>query len=216
MTPVVQALAAYRDFEPAHAELALALAGELREVDAQDADARLARLAERVSVSPGTAPRAQLEQIGAIVLDHVKPPGERPADDSDLMLDTALASGCGQPVVAAVLAAEIGRRCGVNLGIVSDGRRHFVAHRALTDPVVIDLGRRRGLRHPEELRADLSWHCAHQVCCAMLQALLARALERGDLAWALRLAELKLALPFDSHTRRHALSDLAALQAQLN
>ena len=216
MTPVVQALAAYRDFEPAHAELALALAGELREVDSQDADARLARLAESVSMSFGAGARAELESVAAVVLEHVKPPSERPPDDSDLMLDAALASGCGQPVVAAVLAAEIGRRCGVNLGIVSDGRRHFAAHRGLTDPVVLDFGRRRELRHPEELRADLSWQCAHQVCCAILQALLTRALERGDLAWALRLAELKLALPFDSHTRRHALSDLAALQAQLN
>jgi hypothetical protein len=50
----------------------------------------------------------------------------------------------------------------------------------------------------------------------MLQALLTRSLGRGDLAWALRLALLRLELPFDADTRQRALEDLTALRAQLN
>jgi hypothetical protein len=112
--------------------------------------------------------------------------------------------------------AEVGRRRGVPLGIVSDGRRHFVAHREPAERVVLDFGSHRGLRSAADLQADLCWHCAHQVCCAMLQALLTRSLDRGDLAWALRLAELRLELPFDADTRQGALDDLTALRARLN
>lgn len=210
-------LADYRDSEPPHAELALVLAAELHPVDTDNVERRLDGLAVNGdALSESAEPPGELEALGALVVDRFPPPPGRPHDDSDLLLDGALANGHAQPVIAAVIATEIGRRCGVPLGIVSDGRRHFVAHRDAAGGPLLDPVDAHRPRHPAELRCNLSWHCAHQVCCAVLQTLLDRALRHGDLGWAIHLAELKLALPFDDQTHQLALSDLGSLRAQLN
>lgn len=195
-------LADHGDSEPPHAKLALVLAAELRPVETDGVERRLAQLAgSGAALGDGGDPLRQLEDIGALILDRFPPRLERRH---------------AQPVVGAVLATEIGRRRGVPLDIVSDGRRHFVAHRDAPDELLLDLADGHGRRHPGELQSELSWQCAHQVCCAELQTLLARSLRRGDLGWAIHLAELKLALPFDDETHQLALSDLGALRAHLN
>lgn len=81
---------------------------------------------------------------------------------------------------------------------------------------MLDFASPRGLRPAAQLRSNLDWHCAHQVSCAVLQNVSCRALESGDLARAIRAAELKLELPFDHQTRDLAASDLRTLRARLN
>ncbi len=116
MRPALRGLAAYRDSEPAHAELALALVAELRSVDVLGVETQLHRLAGSVALNGASAPLAQLERVAETVLDSVSLPDRPPADDGDLILSEALARGCAQPVVTAVLCAEVGRRRGVPLG----------------------------------------------------------------------------------------------------
>jgi Transglutaminase-like superfamily len=198
---------------PSYAELALALAGEFAEVDEAAAEARLWRIAD--AVGEAWAPSDQLELVTATVAGAIAPEPYRPDDDGDFMLDAVLARGHGQPVMLAVIGAEVGARHGIPLGIVSDGRRHLLAHRQVEAPLVADFAVRR-LRHPGELGANLRWHCAHQVACALLHALRDRALGRGDLLRAARAAELELTLPFERAARRRARADLIALRAQLN
>jgi hypothetical protein len=198
---------------PSYAELALALAGEFAAVDETAAEARLWRIAE--AVGDAWTPCEQLELVTAAVAEAIAPEPYRPDDDGDFMLDAVLARGHGQPVMLAVIGAEVGARHGIPLGIVSDGRRHLLAHQQAAAPLVADFAARR-LRHPGELGLNLRWHCAHQVACAVLHALRDRALGRGDLVRAARAAELELTLPFDDATRRRARADLIALRAQLN
>jgi hypothetical protein len=200
---------------PSYAELALALAGEFRAVDEAAAEARLFCIAAALGDREPHAPADQLGRVAAAVAESIGPVACRPDDDEDFMLDAVLAGGSGQPVMLAVIAAEVGARRGIPLGIVSDGRRHLVAHQEAATPLVADFAVRR-LRHPGELGANLRWHCAHQVACALLHALRSRALGRGDLVRAARAAELELTLPFDRAARRRARADLLALRAQLN
>jgi hypothetical protein len=61
--PALRGLAAYRDSEPAHAELALALAAELRSVDVLDVETQLHRLAGSVALNGASAPLTQLERV---------------------------------------------------------------------------------------------------------------------------------------------------------
>ena len=206
----------YTDVEPPHAELALALAAEFRPVDDQAVERELQRLAERLAALAPTHALEALQWVGVLVRGRIAAPRHRLLDDADFMLDAVLATGRGQPVMQAVVAVETGRRNGVPLGIVSDGRRHFVAHRALREPLVLDFASPRGLRPASQLRRDLDWHCAHQVSCAVLDNLSCRAAESGDLGRAIRAAELKLELPFDPRTRELASSDLRSLRARLN
>jgi regulator of sirC expression with transglutaminase-like and TPR domain len=50
----------------------------------------------------------------------------------------------------------------------------------------------------------------------MLNNLVPAFRRRGDLAGALRAAELRLALPADAHERGHVRAELASLRANLN
>jgi len=206
----------YNDSEPPHAELLLVMAAELHELDGPAAQRRLEELVARLARLRRTGPLQALAQAAELAQARIAPPAFRPSDGADLMLDRALASGRGQPVIQAVVAVEIGRGVGVPLGVVSDGRRHFVAHREFDQAVVWDFARGPALRAAGELGADLSWHCAHQVAGAVLNTLLGRALHRCDLPGAIKAAELRLDLPFDADTRHHAERELAALRALLN
>jgi hypothetical protein len=200
---------------PSYADLALALASEFGPVDEAAAEARLWRITAALGDEQSPVPDEQLALVATAVTDTIGPEPFRPDGDEDFMLDAVLARGHGQPVMLAVIAAEVGARHGVPLGIVSDGRRHLLAHQGAPSPLVADFAARR-VRHPGELGANLRWHCAHQVACAVLHALRDRALGRADLVRAARVAELELTLPFDSATRRRARADLIALRAQLN
>ena len=200
---------------PSYADLALALAGEFHDVDVDGAERALRRLEEMIAVAAEGDPNEQLGEVAATVAGQIAPPRRRPREDEDFMLDVVLAEGRGQPVILTVIAAEVAARQGMRLGIVSDGRRHLLAHRDADEPLVADFAAGR-LRHPLELRADLCWHCSHQVASALLTTLEERALERGDLPRAMRAAELQLALPLDPDARCDARVNLFGLRARLN
>lgn len=200
---------------PGHAELAAALAVELFAADTAAVDAQLDLLALELVAARRRAPEDQLAALAAamrafaVVEPHV---GSR-----DLRIDEVLRACEGHPLALVTVAAEAGRRAGLDVDVVGDGARHLVAHRQLADPVALDPGSaRRGPRVRPVDEPDVSWRCAHQVCFATLGELIARGTRGGDPALAIRACELRLALPLGDRARRCQRDALARLRACLN
>jgi hypothetical protein len=131
----------------------------------------------------------------------------------DLLLDRVAISGAGHPLLLTIACAEAGRRAGLALGVVAGPDGAFVAHYLLAEPLVADPGRVLDVR---SLSAPLSLQCSHQVMARILNRIGERAKRVGHVAWALRAAELLLALPFESSAREHLESDLRRVRARLN
>ena len=145
---------------------------------------------------------AVAEDVGAVDLDC-------------LFIDRAMTGRTADPLIQAVLAIEAGRRCGIPLGLVSNGSDHCVAHTKLEDPLVV--------RSPTGQLADgrtlapvLSWRCAHEACALLLDEMERRLLRCNALGEALRCAELRLHLPIDDKGLERAQTKLAGVRARLN
>jgi hypothetical protein len=114
-----------------------------------------------------------------------------------------------------VVGAEAARRAGFDLAIAAAGGHHVVAHRALGVQVAYDPAL-PGVRRVRPGIAAPTWRCSHQVAFCLLREHLDRALRAGDIAGALRAAELRLELPVDGATRARLLHEQRALRACLN
>ena len=133
----------------------------------------------------------------------------------DLLLDRVAAGGAGHPLLLAIACVEAARRAGLPVGIVAGPDGAFLAHRELADPVLVDPAR-GALRDARTLQAPVSWQCCHQVAARILNRIGERAERVGQLCWALRAAELRLALPFDAPTRERLEADLRRVRARMN
>jgi hypothetical protein len=111
---------------------------------------------------------------------------------------------------------EAARRAGIGLGIVGDGAGCFVAHPSLGEPLLLDVARGGGLIEATGRTADVGWQCSHQVAARILNRIGERAERTGNVAWALRAAELRLALPFTEPVREDLRRALAHLRARMN
>lgn len=198
---------------PGHAELALALAAEFGSVDVAAADAQLDLVAVELADARTLPAVDQLRALAeamrafAVVEPHV---GSR-----DLRVDTALAAWEGHALALVPIAVEAGRRAGLPVGVIGDGARHLVAHRAVEEPVALEFGPAGpGLRGADE--TSMTWRCAHQLSFTTLGVLVNRGTRGGDLGLALRAAELRLALPLGDDVRRCQEGMLKRLRARLN
>lgn len=195
---------------PPHAELAIALAAEFRPVDVAAVEAALDRLAEGMSAARDAHALDQLDVITGAMASFTAL--EAPLESPALLIDVTLERRRGHATTLAVIAAEAGRRAGLPVGVAGDGRCHVVAHpRAGTTAFDPRLGAVRCM--PSERTA---WRCAHQVAFALLRAHIDRALRAGDIAGALRAAELRLELPMEGWAREQLQDELARLRARLN
>src|SRR5262245_50409168 len=175
---------------PPVAELLLALAAEFRAVDTDAADARLDELALPLFGLAGGELRTAASAL-ANVLDT------DPGFDADrssvagLWLDSALEARAGHPLVLAAIAAEVGRRAGLPVHVLSaptgwyaglaDGDRLWLVDTTMD-------GR----------RADawsLRRHCAHELAFAALLGLSERYERVGDTQRAGHAALLRSRLP---------------------
>jgi Transglutaminase-like superfamily len=196
---------------PPHAELAIALAAEFRRVDLAAVEAGLDALAIELAGAGVEDPLDQLDVLtGAMAAFEAL---DAPLDPPALLIDVALARLAGHPITLAVIAAEAGRRAGFEVGVAGgDGQGHVVAHQGagivIFDPA---LG---AVRSVEE--GDLSWRCAHQVVFALLGEHIDRALRVGDIAGALRAAELRLELPMEGWALDRLRHERRTLGARLN
>lgn len=196
---------------PTHADLAAALAAEFRPVDEAAVDEALDALAARMAPARDADPRGQLDAVASAMAAFE--PLQAPLDARALLIDVALDRLSGHPTVLAVIAAEAGRRAGLDVSVAAARGCHLVAYRGGGETVAFDPAK-CAVRDVRSLRA--TWRCSHQVAFALLREQLDRALRAGDIAGALRAAELRLDLPLERSVQDRLRLELASIRAALN
>lgn len=197
---------------PPHAELALSLAWTFEDVDAAALDAELDALARYLPAPASAHPLDELKSL-ARVGPRAGPPSA--VDTDGLLLHSVLGSKAPHPLALAIVAAEVARRRGVPVGIVSNGSDHLLGHTELEAPLLLDVDTGRVVA-ADLLPPTLTWRCAHETAGLLLDELEPRWLAQGRLDKALQAAELRLCLPFDENGKRIAARRLRRVRARLN
>ena len=196
-------------------DLALALAAEFVPVRPARADARSMGSLHGSPARATATPSIQLARVGRPRPSaHLEPVVLSSAID-DLLFNRVAPDGPGHPLLLAIACSEAARRAGLPMGIVAGAEDAFVAHRELAEPVFVDPAR-GALRDGRTLRSSVSWQCCHQVAARILNRIGERAERVGQVCWALRAAELRLALPFEAPVRERLEADLRRIRARLN
>jgi regulator of sirC expression with transglutaminase-like and TPR domain len=180
---------------PAPGDILLAITAEFRPVAAGRVSFRLDELARSLfDVADARDPRAASHRLAALLTDEL---GFRTDDASldGLWVDTALERRAGHPLALAVIAAEIGRRAGIAVGICSTPTGWYAGigetdRLWLIDPV-LDPG--------PTPAGPVRSHCGHEVGFAALTGIYARLLRDGDALGAHRAARLRGRLPVSRH-----------------
>lgn len=175
---------------PPVADLMLALAAEFREVDADAADQRLDELALPLFGLAGGDLRVAAAHLADLLDTDPGFDADR-ASIAGLWFDAALEARAGHPLVLAAIVAEIGRRAGLDVHILSaptgwyaglaDGERLWLVD-ATMDGARAD---------PWSLRR----HCTHELAFAALLGLSERFHRAGDRHGAAKAALLRSRLP---------------------
>ncbi|MEA2194311.1 MAG: hypothetical protein QOG42_745 [Solirubrobacteraceae bacterium] len=197
--------------------LALALAAELRPVDAGAALARLDELAAEVrELAPATG--GELAALRAVIaVRHGFAGATEEYDHPDhSMLDLVLERGRGLPIALSVVYVETARRAGIALAGVGLSGHYVVGQfRDGAAPVLLDPfggGARIVAPDPAEVRP---W-AAHETALRMLNNLVGSYTRRNDLGRAIRAAEMRLELSLEPALREALATELRGLRARLN
>jgi hypothetical protein len=180
---------------PPPGDMLVAIAAEFRPVAAGRVSYRLDELARPMfDVAGARDPRAASHRLATLLTDEL---GLRTDDTSidGLWIDTVLERRAGHPLTLAVVAAEIGRRAGIEVGICSTPTGWYagIGERErlwLIDPL-LDSG--------PTPAGPVRNHCGHEVGFAALTGLYARQLRDGDAPAAHRAAQLRGQLPVTRH-----------------
>jgi hypothetical protein len=197
-----------------YANLALAMTAEFAPLSAERAQRALDELAAWLLATADGGPLDQLQAVAELAGAHLEALTLDCAID-DLLLDRVAISGAGHQLLLAIACAEAGHRAGLPLGIVAGPEGAFVAHRDLAEPLIADPRTARVL-DVRSLHTPVAWQCSHQVVARILNRIGERAERVGHVAWALRAAELRLALPFERSARERLEADLRHVRARLN
>ena len=202
--------------------VALAIAGEFRDVDTPRAiaeldalGAELSRAAARTRASPEVVVVACRQVLGGV---HGFLGDQTQYDHPDnSMLDLVLTRRRGLPILLSVVYVEVARRAGIELAGVGLPGHFVVGHFGADPPVLLDpfAG---GATMSTDAAQDLvrPWE-AHEIAMRMLNNLVASYHRRGDLTNALRAATMRLALPVPEPQLQSTLkAELRAIQARLN
>jgi len=203
--------------------LALALAGEFRDVDATAAIAKLDALgaalshaAEQTSASPEDLVAACRRVLGGA--DGFRGDQVRYDHPDNSMLDLVLTRRRGLPILLSVVYVEAARRAGVELAGVGLPGHFVVGHFGTDPPALLDpfAGGTSVSAAAAEQALIRPWN-AHEIALRMLNNLVAAYDRRGDLTRALRAATMRLALPVTEPRLRETLkAELRSIQARLN
>ncbi len=201
-------------------ELALALAGEFGDVDAEGALTRLEELGEELAGMPGSSsgdPRAELEAVCEVLGRRHAFIGDREEYDhpDNSMLDRVLERRSGLPILLSIVYVEVARRAGIKLGGVGLPGHFVVGHFGQLPPILIDPfggGNRLVAAQP----ADLARWTAHETALRMLNNLVGSYQRRRDLTRTIRAAELRLALPLSERAAAGLRLELQQIRAVLN
>jgi regulator of sirC expression with transglutaminase-like and TPR domain len=204
---------AVRD-EPPLDELALALAAEFRDVDAQRALARLDELGEEVGRNGGEP----LEAVVAVLGRRHGFTGDREQydDPANSMLDIVLQRGRGLPILLSVVYVEVARRAGIALAGVGLPGHYVVARFDPPPPVLLDpFDGGVPLDELPKLEHVRPWG-VHETVLRMLNNLVGSFARRNDVGRAIRAAEMRLELPLGPQPVEALGAELRSLRARLN
>lgn len=200
-------------------ELALALAASFRQADVEGALGELDRLGGELAALAGGSPAEEAEACRLLLGERCGFTGDREEYDrpENSMLDLVLERRRGLPILLSAVYVEVARRAGVRLaGVGLPG--HFVAgHFGDEPPLLLDPFSGGRLLGPGEVPRNLvrPWG-PRETAMRMLNNLVGSYTVRGDLARAIRAAELRLALPAESRRREALEAELRSLKARLN
>ncbi|HEV2787047.1 MAG TPA: transglutaminase-like domain-containing protein [Solirubrobacteraceae bacterium] len=199
--------------------IALALAGEFRDVDNEAALARLDELAAEVAAAAGTI--GELEALGVVLGTRHGFAGAMDEYDhpDNSMLDLVLERRSGLPISLSVVYAETARRAGIALDGVGLPGHYVVGQFPAGGGVPLLLDPFAGgvpLAVPEAAAADVRPWGTHETALRMLNNLVGSYTRRNDLGRAIRAAELRLELPLESRLEKALNAELMRLRARLN
>jgi len=214
--PAFAALAAQP--EPPLDLLALALAAEFREVDADRALARLDALGAQLATRRGETPEAQARACAELLGDVHGYAGdaERYDDPRNSMLDLVLTRKRGLPILLCVLYSEVARRAEVPLAGVGLPGHFVVGHFGADPPLLLDPFAGGAAVEEQPPAAFVRPWRATEIAMRMLNNLVAAYDRRADLGSSIRAAEMRLALPAEGAERRRVELELRSLRARLN
>ncbi len=197
--------------------LALALAAELKAVDADAALGRLDELAAEVrEVADSTG--GELAALCFVLAErHGFTGAEDEYDHPDhSMLDLVLERRRGLPIALSVVYVETAQRAGIALdGVGLSGHYVVGRFRPGAAPVLLDpfhAGRPIVAPNPAEVRP---W-APHETALRMLNNLVGSYTRRNDLGRAIRAAEMRLELSLEPDLREALAAELRSLRARLN
>jgi hypothetical protein len=130
------------------------------------------------------------------------------------MLDVVLERRKGLPILLSVVFCEVARRAGIDVRGVGLPGHFVVGHFGATPPVLLDPF--AGGAPVGDAPAAVEPWGALETGLRMLNNLVPAFEKRGDLASAIRAAELRLALPIDDGLRDGLVTELMMLRARLN
>jgi regulator of sirC expression with transglutaminase-like and TPR domain len=199
--------------------LALSMAAEFREVDADAALTHLDVLGDEVADMRDQldGPEAGVDALREVLGvrhgfrgDHVQYD-----DPANSMLDLVLERRRGLPIVLSVLYVATAQRAGIALSGVGLPGHYVVRDLGTTPPVLIDpfAG---GTRLRVEPSTNIQPWSAHETVLRMLNNLVGSYGRRSDLAKQIHAAELRLALPSTGARTRALRAELLSMQARLN
>lgn len=204
-------------------QLALALATELRDdVDAGWALAELdrlgAELAPLVGQGAGAEAEAEAEACRHLLGETYGFAGDDDEYDhpDNSMLDLVLARRVGLPILLSAVYVEVAQRAGVALAGVGLPGHFVVGHFGSDPPLLLDpYGGGERIRPEVDPVYVRPWG-AHETALRMLNNLVGSYERRGDLARAIRAAELRVLLPLSSSSRVEFELALKRVRARLN
>jgi len=210
----------FRELARSHAptldRLALAIAAEFRDVDVKRALSRLDELADELD--PGDSPAEQGDAVAELIGGRYGFAGDEESYDhpDNSMLDLVLERGIGLPILLSVVYEEVARRREIALHGVGLPGHFVVAHFGADPPLVYDPfagGGRIDLEAPAELVRP--WR-PQETALRILNNLVASFGKHGDLAGAIRAAELRLELPLEVEAYTELETELRSYRARLN
>lgn len=198
-------------------ELALALAGEFRDVDSDGALAELDRLGAELAPAAGGGPEVEGEAIRELLGHRDGFIGDRDNYDhpDNSMLDLVLERRRGLPILLSTVYIEVARRAGIALAGVGLPGHFVVGHFGRAPPRLLDPfggGATVELEAPVDLRPSTP----KETALRMLNNLVGSYRRRADLTLAIRAAEMRLELPAAQADRAAFHADLRSLHARLN
>jgi hypothetical protein len=178
---------------PPPGEMLLAVAAEFRPVDAATVSFRLDEHARAMFDAAHDAATAA-RRLAALLTDELRFHTDESTVEG-LWLDRVLERRAGHPLALAVLAAEIGRRAGIAVGVCSTPTGWYSGIGEPERLWLIDPALDPGPTPSGPVRR----HCGHEVAFAALTGVYARLIRDGEGAGACRAARLRGRLPVGRH-----------------